>query len=95
MAGHARVRMFGVVGVHDAGTTRPSMYVADGGACDWQVVSVGVWRAVKPVDWTGLDYLDWCDETTCDEDTTVVASIGDTVSIARTSMGRDSEAVGH
>ena len=55
MAGHARVRMFGVVGVHDAGTTRPSMYVADGGACDWRVVSVGVWRAVKPVDWTGLD----------------------------------------
>ena len=55
--GGTRVRMFGVVGVHDAGTTRPSMYVADGGACDWRVVSVGVWRAVKPVDWTGLDYL--------------------------------------
>ena len=49
-------------------------------------------RQACGLDWTGLP--NWCDETTCDEDTTV-ASIGDTVSIARTSIGRDSEAFGH
>jgi hypothetical protein len=44
--------MFGVVGVHDAGTTRPCVHVAVG-ACDWRVGSFG--RALESRQACGLD----------------------------------------